>query len=386
VTFADLGTVYTDNVTEGTSLYFSNARAKSAVETTALANLTVNGNVAVNSNLLYINSSNTANSTIGRIGIGTDQPNSIFHIKLSNSISNFQDPLLRLEQSFGNHQTSFILMEDHDNNTASKAMATMDLSTNAGLFNIVAGAYVNQSTYYYGSSRGACRIGFHDNILRFYTANLTNGQPTAGNVVGWYSTLDSTNTYFVVYTNNGTERLRIDDAGNLNSDSGTLFVDAVSDRVGIGTTTPPNKLSVVGNISASTGWAGTTSAAGKLGGTVMPFVCERNGVGAIGQIMSFGNGASTGIGLRMPFTGKLILATLQGTYINGNVTLDAYLNGVTNSSYRLSVVGTNTNVGNTQNWETTPLTFNAGDTLGWYLVEAPTGANTYNVSFYVVYD
>lgn len=28
------------------------------------------------------------------------------------------------------------------------------------------------------------------------------------------------------------------------------------------------------------------------------------------------------------------------------------------------------------------LTFNAGDTLGWYLVEAPTGASTYDVYDY----
>ena len=55
VTFADLGTVYTDNVTEGTSLYFSNARVANAFVGTGTANA-----------LLYLNSSKvtTTNSNM----------------------------------------------------------------------------------------------------------------------------------------------------------------------------------------------------------------------------------------------------------------------------------------------------------------------------------
>ena len=51
VTFADLGTVYTDNVTEGTSLYYSNARVANAFVGTGTAN-----------GVLYLNGSKAATS------------------------------------------------------------------------------------------------------------------------------------------------------------------------------------------------------------------------------------------------------------------------------------------------------------------------------------
>lgn len=40
-------------------------------------------------------------------------------------------------------------------------------------------------------------------------------------------------------------------SGNLTVDTNTLFVDSVNNSVGVGTTTPNEKLTVVGNISAT---------------------------------------------------------------------------------------------------------------------------------------
>lgn len=56
-------------------------------------------------------------------------------------------------------------------------------------------------------------------------------------------------------------------SGNTNFDSGTLFIDSVNDRVGIGTTTPTGRLTVNGNITAN----GNISTVPGSGGTLTLF-------------------------------------------------------------------------------------------------------------------
>jgi len=144
---------------------------------------------------------------------------------------------------------------------------------------------------------------------------------------------------------------------------------------------------VGGQIQATGGWAGTVSSAGKLGGIVQAFNCERTSTGSIGGILSYGNGNTTGKGLRMPFAGKLLAATLAGTAIVGTVTLDAYLNESANSSYRLTQTNVSSAaVGVTQDFQSSPLSFAAGDFLGWYQTAVPSSANGYAVSYYVIFD
>jgi hypothetical protein len=75
-----------------------------------------------------------------------------------------------------------------------------------------------------------------------------------------------------------------------------------------------------------------------------------------------------------------------GANVDGTITIDAYLNGTANTSYRFSQTGALTDVGQTQNWSSAPLTFAAGDTLGWYQTAVPTTANAYNVTFFVTYN
>jgi hypothetical protein len=103
--------------------------------------------------------------------------------------------------------------------------------------------------------------------------------------------------------------------------------------------------------------------------------------------MSFGNGTTLGKGLRMPAAGRLIAATLAGTGINGELTVQAYLNGVANASYQLSQTnGSTGDVGVTGDFSSSPLLFSAGDTLGWYQASLPTASSAFNVNFYVSFD
>jgi hypothetical protein len=143
---------------------------------------------------------------------------------------------------------------------------------------------------------------------------------------------------------------------------------------------------VTGNVTATGGWGGTLSSAGVLGGIPIAFFAERTSNGTAGSVMSHGNGATTGKGLRMPYAGKLIAGTMFGANVNGTITIDAYLNGTANTSYRFSQTGALTDVGETKDFSSAPLTFAAGDTLGWYQTAVPTTANAYTVTFFVTYN
>ena len=64
------------------------------------------------------------------------------------------------------------------------------------------------------------------------------------------STLKVTN---IQNPSSGTDDIQLDANGNVTIDNGTLFVDAVGNRVGIGTTSPSSLLHVEGNANASLG-------------------------------------------------------------------------------------------------------------------------------------
>lgn len=139
--------------------------------------------------------------------------------------------------------------------------------------------------------------------------------------------------------------------------------------------------STLGPIRGQTG-----SSAGTLSGIPMAFTVERSGVGTAATQMSFGNGTTNVKGARMPYAGKLIAATLHGTTVTGTITVDAYLNGAANTSYRLSGTGSTSDVNVTQDWQASPLSFTAGSTLNWNITTIPTTANGFVVTFFVIYD
>jgi hypothetical protein len=72
--------------------------------------------------------------------------------------------------------------------------------------------------------------------------------------------------------------------GNLTVDSGTLFIDAVNSKIGIGTTTPDSKLEIIGDLEITTGsgitelknnWSGGIYKS-NAGGTEYPFLATHN--------------------------------------------------------------------------------------------------------------
>jgi hypothetical protein len=167
-----------------------------------------------------------------------------------------------------------------------------------------------------------------------------------------------------------------DSSGILQIQSGSTTIATISST----------GLAVNGSFTSTGGFGGSGSAAGILGGTVVSHDCERGGTGTAGDRMAYGNGQNLLNGLRMPFAGKLYVATLSGVNITGTVTVDAYLNGVAYTSYRLTGTGSSSNIAATGNWLTSPLSFAAGDLLGWQQTVVPSSAQGYVVAYYVVFD
>jgi hypothetical protein len=113
------------------------------------------------------------------------------------------------------------------------------------------------------------------------------------------------------------------------------------------------------------------------------YTCERNDIGGANQVLSFGANATTHNGIRMPFNGIMIAASLQGHLIVGNISVEPYLNAIRQPVYRLTYIGSNTS-GGQHIYYPVPLQFNAGDALGWIQAAVPSGGR-FNVNFLVKY-
>jgi len=136
----------------------------------------------------------------------------------------------------------------------------------------------------------------------------------------------------------------------------------------------------------SQGLAGRGTASGRLGGNTYAHHFERNGVGTAGNFMAMGNGGALIAGIRMPFAGRVIQGTLYGDAFTGSITVDVSVNGTPNSTYRMSITGTATNAGVNGDWQGAPLTFAAGDVLGYYQAVVPSATDGYTAAMYVIFD
>lgn len=124
---------------------------------------------------------------------------------------------------------------------------------------------------------------------------------------------------------------------------------------------------------------------GRVRGTMLSFACERSNLPAIGNTFAFGNGNFAGLGAVMPYVGKLVAVGISGMGVNGTLTADAYIDGVANSSYQISLTGSTTNVKNYTQYAT-PLSFAAGTSINWQVSAVPTAGTGFIITFFVVFN
>ena len=199
---ADITVTAAAGTLTGTTLA-SNVVSSSLTSVGTLSSLTVSGNVTVDTDTLFVNAS------ANRVGIGTASPKATLHVNGPSGVTSFTG-------------TTFL------------------------------GALVGGAS----STNDYSGIDFSDagNVVKARIASYFSGS-------GSYLQFGTSNNYSTGVTNTA---MSIDPSGNLAVDTNTLYVDAVNNRVGVGTASPLATVDVRGNAIFKT--SNETLEIGTLGG------------------------------------------------------------------------------------------------------------------------
>ncbi|MGB4966083.1 MAG: hypothetical protein WBO77_03175, partial [Microgenomates group bacterium] len=156
-----------------------------------------------------------------------------------------------------------------------------------------------------------------------FTANSTtalNGATTLGDAAA--DTVTS-NAGVWSFTNATTVDLADNARGALNFEGGLLALDTLNSRIGIGTTTPTQKLDVVGNVNVSSGSTYKIAGTDVLSGSTLGSGVTASSLTSVGTLTNLGVGNSGSFG--------------GGILVGGETLTDFTGNGVTLSSGALTV-------------------------------------------------
>ena len=155
---------------------------------------------------------------------------------------------------------------------------------------------------------------------------------------------------------------------------------------------------VVGTLTGTGGWAGTTSSAGVLGGLAMAFTCGINGrigLPAVNSTMVFGGsefqgGTDNTQGAVMPYAGKVYAATVHSENQIQSLRLALSINGdTTNTTNTLEMNGAAfaQDFSVIEDWGASPITFAAGDRVNFRVSYVNvTQLEVVTVTFFVKFD
>jgi hypothetical protein len=146
------------------------------------------------------------------------------------------------------------------------------------------------------------------------------------------------------FSTGGTSRVQIDSDGDINIDSGTVFVDATNNRLAIGTTTPGTALEVNGTIASKAGnnaskiqlgndskWSISTNVIDSIYNDRILLFQSESSLGTV----DWENNAGTGKLMRLDYNGNLLIGTTNEVDTGTGVRIKPFYNGgiyVTNNT------------------------------------------------------
>lgn len=387
----DSGTLFVDSVNNRVGI--NNTTPDASLHITGTANITgntvlsgtlhtISGNVNIDTGALFVDGTNN------RVGINNTTPDTALTVTGAANVSGL------ITGGSGASVTGTVNVTSTLNLGSNLTVNTTSLSVNSyisvsGLVssNTTSGQVNGFSTLFLSEVSPGDQILFSSNTTLFTVQSVTNntiltlttnGPLTVSNTVqrlattrisqsevstnGTISAQRSANLFgnssltnqLLTLTSNSTANAVAFGAGNVNFDSGTLFVDATNNRVGIGNTAPAVTLQITGTANVTT----VTTSSLTSGNTTSAVVANSEGVTApsvntstifVGNTTSNVFANSTGLYAGVVNATSLSVSTFStGTVSVGNSTVNAVINStaivVGNSTFNTYISATHLDI------------------------------------------